>query len=243
MIKVNRVSPPSRLTGCKTIELTHQYAVDKSKSVWNKPYIRERLLEMSHDKCIYCESKLEEDSYLRVDHFYCREHYEEKVALWHNLLPACEKCNGKKSSLNVAIEPIIDPTNQNPSDHLSLVNCVLFGKDSLGRNTQKVLQLSRRFGETWWKISKAIHDKVDVLESKAHRVSKSKLVSDQEDFSSSVLGLFEMTSPKEPFSAVAATAIVQDRRTIFIVDALKGMGCWTDDHQALYNNIKAVALV
>ena len=57
MIKLNRPSAPSELTQQAITALTKLYKQQRI-AVWDQPYIKKALLEMSHRKCCYCEVRL-----------------------------------------------------------------------------------------------------------------------------------------------------------------------------------------
>ena len=105
MIKLTRLSPPKELTAEKVAKFTKQYQ-EKGTAVWQKPYIKERLMEMSHQKCAYCESPLvpAESQYMEVEHFWPKKPFSNKVVEWENLLPSCKTCNGKKGEHRTDLE-------------------------------------------------------------------------------------------------------------------------------------------
>ena len=55
MIKVERLSKPEELTTEVQNKLIEEFKKNKKKSVWNKPYIRNKLLLECNNKCVYCE--------------------------------------------------------------------------------------------------------------------------------------------------------------------------------------------
>lgn len=69
------------------------------KVVWNKAYIKNALLEMSDNKCCYCECKIGKgEREMHVEHFKPKSIYPDLVVEWNNLLPSCPHCNKQKSS-------------------------------------------------------------------------------------------------------------------------------------------------
>lgn len=64
-------------------DLTRIFLDDHNKRVWNQPYIKTALLEMTHHKCAYSEVVLgENSSYMEIDHFYPKSLYPDKVVEW-----------------------------------------------------------------------------------------------------------------------------------------------------------------
>ncbi|OQW92560.1 MAG: hypothetical protein BWK78_01375 [Thiotrichaceae bacterium IS1] len=145
MIRLLEVERPVELTDAEVKKLTAEFKADNKKAVWKKPYIKTALLEMSADKCCYCECKLgEESKYLEVEHFHPKKLYPDEVVAWENLLPACKRCNGKKHSHDTKQEPIIHPVRDNPQLHLFLKDYRLYDKTKLGDNTITKIVLNDR---------------------------------------------------------------------------------------------------
>ncbi|MGR0329632.1 HNH endonuclease [Bacillus cereus] len=99
MIHLPRPNCPSKLTDEVKTKLTQDF-ITSGSSVWGKSYIKSALLEMSHNKCAYCECRLDEESkYMEVEHFLPKDDYPKLVVDWNNLLPSCKRCNGKKEHM------------------------------------------------------------------------------------------------------------------------------------------------
>jgi uncharacterized protein (TIGR02646 family) len=243
MIKVTRRDAPAELTVEKGRELTAAYLADSKKNVWNQPWIRKTLLDMSANKCVYCEVKLQSDGYLRVDHFWCRDNHKHKVVEWSNLLPCCGICNGKKSNLDVSQEPFIDLTIDFPKEHLQFSNCLLIGRDDKGANTQRTLQLNFRYTEKWFAITNATHGVIETVWAKARAASGSLRASDCEDFSASLSALLKQADKKREFSAVVASSIKIDPRMPLIIETAEALSVWGQEENILWGNIQEVALI
>lgn len=99
MIRLYRPNCPQQLTDTVKDELTQEF-INTGKNVWAKTYIKSALLAMSHNKCAYCECKLDEESkYMEVEHFLPKDDYPNQVVDWNNLLPSCKRCNTKKGNM------------------------------------------------------------------------------------------------------------------------------------------------
>ena len=61
---------------------------------------------------------------------------------WNNLLPSCKHCNVSKGKHNVVDEPIINPCDIDPREHLYFQNYRLKGKTDLGNLSIEVLDLN-----------------------------------------------------------------------------------------------------
>ena len=120
MIKLNRPPKPIYLSPEKELELVEKFK-ESGSAVWKAADITEPLLEASSKKCAYCECRLQEaDSYMEVEHFRHKDEYADNVVDWENLLPSCKRCNTKKGTHDVVREPIVNPFDETPGDHLQL---------------------------------------------------------------------------------------------------------------------------
>lgn len=84
------------------------------KRLRNIDKLMEILLTDSHHKCVYCEAVL--DTKFHIDHFYPKGRYSCLAFEWENLLPSCYGCNDSKLEHDTALEPIVNPLYNNPSD-------------------------------------------------------------------------------------------------------------------------------
>lgn len=147
MIKLTRGECPAELSDDVKERLTEEYKKDNEKAVWNLPCIKEPLKEalmrMSYNKCVYCECKLGiESKDVTIDHFKPKVSNADIVVEWDNLLPSCLRCNRTK---NRKEQEIIDPCKINPKEHLGLKKGDKFRikkKTELGKNTISVLDLN-----------------------------------------------------------------------------------------------------
>lgn len=60
------------------------WATEKAKEC-----LRAGLRQLTHGKCAYCESRLEVDSFLEIDHYVAKTIDPELVFEWTNLFPTC----------------------------------------------------------------------------------------------------------------------------------------------------------
>lgn len=86
MIQLQTIPKPIELTSKVVQELTTLYKQDGTL-VWQQRYIKKALLDMSYNKCCYCECNIiEESNYLEVEHFHPKNLYPDEVVSWENLL-------------------------------------------------------------------------------------------------------------------------------------------------------------
>lgn len=76
--------------------------------------IQSALSESSFGKCAFCECIPSESGYLEVEHFAPKSIYYQLAFDWDNLLPVCRICNEAKSSHDTIIEPIVNPSKEDP---------------------------------------------------------------------------------------------------------------------------------
>lgn len=213
MIKLSRGECPKELTDEVKKELINLYKEDKEKDVWNSPKIKEplkkALTNMTHQKCAYCECKLNVESKdVTIDHFLPKVDNESLVVEWENLLPSCLRCNRVK---NRNIEQIINPCNIDPKLYMGVkqksFRLTQIGSSDVGKNTIRVLKLNdidRVLVARMRIIEKIIQSLSDLLEDveDLERIPP-KYVSRFEGY------LSEALSDKE-YSAVASAKILDD---------------------------------
>ena len=136
------------------------------RHLFNAPDVKNKLKQIYHGKCAYCESIIEA-SYL--DHYRPKSIYYWTTFEWSNLLLACPTCNKQKktkfpitfkkisepqldrnewranSSTFLSEEPLlINPEIDNPEDHLSFYpDGRMFAKTKKGKTTIEIINLNR----------------------------------------------------------------------------------------------------
>lgn len=243
MIKLNRPDKPSDLTTEVENQLVEEYK-NTGKPVWRKDYITTSLLEMSHNKCCYCETILGVQARsMQVEHYHCKDLYPDEVVKWENLLPSCSQCNSNKSTLDTYETPIIDPTVDNPKDYLYLKCYMIKSKDntigSKGRSTVDQLELNHRdrlvtprikiASEMNYKLTD-IHEKAIALNSRedGKLYNKSKIIN-------TLVDILKMAQSDAEYSAFMATIILTDEDYIEIKNILNNKGLWTNELETLHN--------
>jgi len=246
MIKLELPTKPLKLTQEVQNELTAQF-INKGTDVWNKPFIREAVMQIAFSKCCYSECKLGEDSkYMEIDHFYSKKDFPEKVVEWGNLLPTCKKCNTTKGAHNVVNEPIINPCFDNPKEHLYIQNFRFYGKSAKGKTTIDVVALNDRkqFVNVRYKIGTEILENLDDI--------KQNIVEQIDDIQSDIRKrnrfltrlkklLGEGTRENE-YSATISTIILQNDDYIELESVLKHNSLWDNDLEILKNELTYCSL-
>lgn len=243
MIHINRVSRPEELTDGKVQELTQRYKVNK-KSVWNKEYIKRTLLEMTHNKCCYCEAPLnEQGAYMEVEHFHPKALYPDEVLSWNNLLPVCKTCNVNKSNFDTKKKGFIDPTLVNPKDYFLTKNYMYFPKnenpmaentiDQLKLNSLNTLALSRA------KIGIEVSNKIATLlkSVKRHQLDPDELNADIGELRE----ILKLVQPNNNYSAVISSVLLNNQNYKLIKDIFIKSENWDANLIELEESAKAIA--
>ena len=144
-----------------------------NKEYYKRKYVKDILMQMHHKKCCYCETKRYTPSDLHVEHFRpkgaVRQSRAEKdkypgyywlAYCWDNLLLACPDCNTTKDTmfplenpaqrarshnddLTKECERFVNPTAEDPRDHIRFVEDLPVARTERGRHTIEELDLRR----------------------------------------------------------------------------------------------------
>lgn len=98
-------------------------AYKKAEGRYAAKQIREALDAMFSGKCAYCESVIGVVAAAHIEHFRPKQKYPSLTFSWDNLFLGCPLCNdsankGSKFPKKNDGGPLIDPTRENPDDHL-----------------------------------------------------------------------------------------------------------------------------
>ena len=250
MIKVKRIKKPKELTDKEQQRLTEEFKHDKHKQVWNKKYIRERLLEECNGKCVYCESRIGGDRDMQIDHFHYKNKYEEEVVLWENLNPSCQHCNRNKSSHDTYRDPIINPFEQNPQDYLCIKDYRYYSKndkvEEIVRTTIDVLGLNdtREIVVNRFQIGNELLEKMQHLyelakEKESSLCSKVKI---KNKVLNGFKNLLILGTKEEEYSAFMAAIIKSDPYYQKLKELLIELNLWNEELQELDEKLDEVRL-
>lgn len=247
MIQLIRPDKPQKLAE-QEIELTKMFIADKNAAVWKKAFIQNPLLEMTHNKCSYCERKIGRKfgQDVHMDHFKCKDKYPDSVVDWKNLFPSCARCNRDKSIHDVIAQPIINPVEMNPKDYLFIFQYRYYSKtnekNDIGRCTLNVLtlndsddcclprfQLCNALAEKISDLYQLALDKGDTLENDT--VSKNKILN-------GCRKLLKKCLPTAEYSAFMATSLHTDENFLALKDILAKKNLWDEDLVKLFDESK-----
>lgn len=246
MIKLNRPAKPAELTSAFQSTQTAAFK-STGASVWNEDFIKKALLAFSNDKCCYCEANINEESkYMEVEHFYDKNTYPDDVLEWTNLLPACKRCNTTKGDHDTKAAPIINPTLQDPKDHLAYKVYRIRAKDALGRMTIDTLNLNNqnRLVKKRYEIGNALIEKLEELNELADEYISgvSATTRRRNRIVNGIKALMEEGLPPAIYSATSASVILNEEEFSSLKKKLQSLGLWDNSFQTLENELSAIAL-
>ncbi|WP_194165328.1 HNH endonuclease [Deinococcus terrestris] len=211
-------------------ELTQEYKLSKS-SVWNRPFIKDALMLMSHSKCAYCEVKLDHrGSNMEVEHYHPKSLYENEVVEWSNLLPSCKRCNASKGSHDTKAAPIVNPFIDDPRDHLELKQFRYNHITGIGKTTKEELNLNDvdiqrdRFlisltaSQTLEKLSNLLEQYLSGNKNSTR--TRNNIVRGIEI-------LLHEAGPESEYSAIVSTTLLSHELWTPMEEELKAQGLWS----------------
>jgi hypothetical protein len=243
MIKLQLIEKPEELTDEVQQQLTSEFKTDHSKCVWKKPYIEQALLKMSHNKCAYSEQYINREStYMEIDHYKCKDLYEDCAVEWGNLLPSCKKCNTTKGTHDVVSEPIVNPLIDIPKEFLYVKAFKYYPRDKKGETTIDVLAINDRIqftdprADMGFMISENMENLFDLLKSVTTERKKKNCIS-------KIKSALESCGPKYEYSAVISTYILYEDETFGKMESyLKENKLWDSEFEELKCTLIDIAM-
>lgn len=238
MVKLDRLWTPIQLTPRFVQQKTQEF-IDSGKNVWNIAWLKTALLELSNNKCAYCECDITEESkYLEVEHFKCKSTFKNEVLVWDNLLPSCKRCNGKKGSHNVVIDPIINPCEDEPSTHLYMYNYRFKGKDQKGRDTIDVIGLNdtERLVKVRFDIGNSLEDTIDNVKEKLENYKQKSSTKNKNSLIKSIEDILRLCQKDRQYSATCSTVLHQDNDYKYIKSEMEKLELWSNEMEELHQN-------
>jgi len=244
MIKLERTFTPLCLSPSEVIRLTGIFRANVD-AVWNIGALKAALLETSFNKCAYCECNLKQESkYMEVDHFRDKDRYPDDVVKWSNLIPSCKRCNGAKHSHDVVAEPIIDPYQIDPRDHIAFKLYRFRSKSLLGQVTLDVLDLNdfERAVNVRFQIGEEIQSFVLEATVKLERYRASASARNRNSLRSHMRGLLQECVRPASYAATSATVLHNEGEYLQLRQNMRGLQLWDDDLEALHLASASIAL-
>ncbi len=244
MIKLTLAPKPAKLTDKLVRELTGEYK-KSGKDVWNKSFIRKAISMMSFSKCVYSEVRFDEESkYMEVEHFYCKSIYPDKVLEWGNLLGSLKKCNVVKGDLDVMKEPIINPFEVHPREHLYFQKYRYKAREGseIGKNTIIYTAINDwiHFGKKRAKIGNVLVQALEDLEEEMLEIQGSSSTPKRKitRFCNKIKGLFRQGNREEEYAALVSTIILEEDETPKLIAFLKQNNLWDSEFDELIGELE-----
>ena len=249
MIKLEKGEAPEELTEelatAKTQEYKDSVAAGKPVSVWNIPWLKEALMDLSNGKCAYCEVSLKKEStYMEVEHFEDKAHNLDKVMKWENLLPSCKHCNSHKNDHDVIAEPIVNPFIDQPKNHLYIKNYMPCHRDVKGRMTIEVLGLKdyERIINRWFVIGKQSESNIDKVVMRDENFREKQITRRRTLLNTELRNLLIECQPDKEYSALCSTILLENDQLQDIRKDLQNKNLWTDDLEELWKKCESISL-
>jgi uncharacterized protein (TIGR02646 family) len=243
MIKLELAPKPEQLTEEFQRDRTERFK-STGESVWNIPWLKDALLNMSHGKCCYSETRLgEESKYVEVEHFVPKSIAPELVLEWGNLLPSCKTCNGTKGDHDTRSEPIVNPFVDNPKDFFFYKDCILQPKENkreIAKRTTKITGLNLpHFTKPRLRIGNELGRTVGDLFRDMDQLSDEGT---RQHYLGKLSRLMSGGVRTEPYSALISTLILADENYIAIEEFLRRNGLWNDELSELKTELEFCSL-
>lgn len=212
MRKVSRLPEPEslRTNGVRwtqdlneQIELKGEYSKvsDAYKNRYRQEDVKEALEQMYNKLCCYCESKIGPTGYERIEHLRPKSlaQFHDLHFQWNNLHLSCEVCNTKKSNNWDEQNPILDPVEDEPCEHLQYAAYIMEAKTLRGRTTINHTKLNRDdlidarkqvFSRVMTMIER-IHNEGDLLKKESLYQELQVMLNEKESYCSFIQHLIE----------------------------------------------------
>jgi 5-methylcytosine-specific restriction endonuclease McrA len=172
MIKLEKLEEPAILRDNVAV-WTEEYLTAKRDATltdtiryrYRQPAMKTAIRDETSEKCAYCESKITHTYPGDVEHILPTSEFPELVCSWSNLTLACGECNRRKSNYYSREEPLINPYDDEPKDHLFAAGTLIFGKpgNDKGALAELKLELNRA------QLLERRHERINALNNLANR--------------------------------------------------------------------------
>jgi uncharacterized protein (TIGR02646 family) len=149
MIKINKGTAPQILlkneaawTSALLTKIAKGQTLTETELTRYKHHdIKQALVEETHGKCAYCESKFGHISYGDVEHVVAKSRDPAGRFKWTNLTIACDRCNTNKGDA----EGFVDPNSDDPKDFFVIFGAMVFPRPDNEKAviTERGLRLNR----------------------------------------------------------------------------------------------------
>lgn len=118
------------------------------------------LRKASHQKCMYCESKIDHVDHAHVEHIKPKseDKFPNLMFDWGNLGYACSVCNVNKSDKYFKDAPFVDPYSEPPEDYLYFFGALMFERDGCPRGEVTIREIDLNRTELCERRSSKVKD-------------------------------------------------------------------------------------
>jgi uncharacterized protein (TIGR02646 family) len=118
------------------------------KNRYNKPEIKQAILDETLGKCAYCESKITHIDDGDIEHLVPKSKVAERSFDWSNLTLACTQCNRNKGAFHGGDNDhsgLVDPYQDNPTDHFMFLREIVLPRPDSNKAviTESIIKLAR----------------------------------------------------------------------------------------------------
>ena len=245
MLKLQRPNRPEAFTPEIELNLTTEYLATNS-AVWHRaPGVVEALRSMSRDKCAYCESSIaDRNTPSEIDHFANKDDYPDLVVKWVNLLPCCRGCNSRKGTHDVCEEPIVNPCDINPKEHLRFTDCYFRHKTPLGKSTLRVLDFNvdRNLMKALYVVTLQANNRLSEIVDRATAIPP-PVKGNLTRIRTRMITLMKDGQAQEYFAAAISTTILKSPDYATIKAFLQAVGKWDDELSQIESELEINALI
>jgi hypothetical protein len=135
---------------------------------------KEALRKSTAGKCMYCESKIEHNSYAHVEHIKPKAKFPELEFVWDNLGFSCEVCNNNKWQKYNETTPFINPYSENPEDYIVFFGFYVYPRRGSERGEYSITELQLNRPNLLERRKERI-DKLTVMINATYRTSSENL--------------------------------------------------------------------
>ena len=136
----------------KTLEGRRQAAIAKGAEVpesvlkgYRDPVVKASVVDETHGKCVYCESKMRHVDWGDVEHIIAKSHHPDGLLDYDNLTLACAVCNSAKGDYHDPAMPLLNPYVDDPASGLLPVGFLVWHRPGVERaeTTLEQIKLNR----------------------------------------------------------------------------------------------------
>jgi hypothetical protein len=181
---------------------------------------------------------------MEVEHFLDKDRNPNYVVSWTNLLPSCKRCNVAKGTHDISVEPIVNPYEVNPKDHLAFRLYRFKAKSDLGKSTLDVLDLNNyeRVVKVRFAIGEAIQSSIQDAVEKLDRYKTLPTTRNKNRLLAHTKGLLYECQTSASYAATSATVLHSDDNYQILKKEMERLSLWDIELDQLHSTSLTHAL-